>query len=153
MEPREVEQSPISDKLARSLIYYARRHPMNEVCGFVLVKDSYIPVKNCASQPWRNFRMSSGIQREVVESHGDDIIGIFHSHPSGNPYPSSNDIIGWPSDEDFNFCRYWIVTDDKVVEWKYTVNAVSSEVKEVWRYVIGPKEGLAESTSSRGSEV
>ena len=153
MEPEEVEHNPISFDLARSLIYYARQHPKNEVCGFILDRDSYISIKNCSTQPWHNFRMSEPMKVEVVKNHGDSIIGIFHSHPSGSAIPSANDIIGWPHDEAMNFCRYWIVTCDKVVEWQFVVNEVFSKAREVWRYDIGPQESLAESASPGRSEV
>ena len=69
-----------------------------EACGIVAGGDGIVvqvrPIENAAHSPSR-FRMEPRAQVEGLldlEAQGLELLGIYHSHPSGPPVPSGTDI-------------------------------------------------------------
>ena len=88
--------------------------PDLEMCGFVFADESFAIVRNVAEDAAHNFQMHRGDVQDIYERHGDEIVGIFHTHSNNSFRPSANDIAGWPRAE----IRYWIVTEASVSEWR-----------------------------------
>ena len=70
-----------------------------EVCGFVAGKDNtaleLIPIENIDANPEKHFTMhqESALQAfKHLDDTGQSILAIYHSHPSGLPVPSQEDI-------------------------------------------------------------
>lgn len=114
----ESPQLPLPYDLRYDLIRAAHTSPFAEVCGFITSRMKPFFVLNTADDPRNNFHMSLPNLRRAVEliaAAGDEILGVFHSHPGGSPYPSERDLAGWPN-SDLNW-RYFIVTPDNVYEY------------------------------------
>ena len=69
-----------------------------EACGLLSGKNgsvgAVLPVKNIARSTVR-FRMEPKAQLRAftqIESSGQEILAIFHSHPNGSPVPSPTDV-------------------------------------------------------------
>lgn len=69
-----------------------------EACGLLSGKNGSVgdvlPVANIARSPVR-FRMEPKAQLRAfaqIETSGQEILAIFHSHPNGSPVPSETDI-------------------------------------------------------------
>lgn len=94
------------------LVDLAATFPDREICGFVM-KDWWIePIDNIAPVD-REFYMDSNQQLHMMTEHGDDILGVYHSHPSGQDFPSPKDIEHAPRN-----MRYWIIAGGNVIEWE-----------------------------------
>lgn len=103
------------------LAFYAAAHPRIEVCGFVLSNWTYAPVMNRADRAIREFIFDPVGQMEVVRYAGMkdlSILGVFHSHPGGTKEPSQQDLKGWPILASGDHCRYWIISNGEVDEWR-----------------------------------
>ena len=104
--------------LKHILIRAAATSPCAEICGFITNRMSPYFVLNSAEEPKLGFYMAPADYARAIEliaSSGDEIIGVFHSHPSGDNWPSQNDMRGWPN-PDLNW-RYFIVTINGVFEY------------------------------------
>lgn len=91
-----------------------------EICGFITVDQDIFMVKNIHEEPKYNFFMDfdscSETIREITEVKKSRIMGVFHTHPNNQPWPSPRDIVGWPNLA-LNW-RYWIATRKEVLEWR-----------------------------------
>lgn len=85
-----------------------------EVCGLVMKDWTVCRIANVSEMPHSNFEFSPHQLVIMMEEHHDEILGVWHSHPGGNPHPSDADCVNWAY-PDF---RYWVVTMDDVYEWK-----------------------------------
>ena len=87
-----------------------------EACGLLIGQraDNAVLVsaaresRNIAADPCANFEVDPGfrlrLQREL-RGHGSEIVGVFHSHPSGDPAPSKTDSAAiWEPD------LLWLIT-------------------------------------------
>ncbi len=102
--------------VARALVSEAQAGMPNEVCGFILDEGkTYIPVENCSPEPSRGFQMQPDQMLSLLLEHEHDIIGVYHSHPSGARHPSVDDL---PIMKHYEWLRFWIVTCQDVYEWK-----------------------------------
>jgi proteasome lid subunit RPN8/RPN11 len=88
-----------SDSLLQELITYADTHAPLEACGVLAGKamraEKMIGVLNQAQSPVR-FVMDPYEQLHAfdwIDSHGLDLVGIFHSHPTGPETASPTDIL------------------------------------------------------------
>lgn len=87
-----------------------------EVCGLVLKDGAIYPVRNVHEHWEANFQFSIEDLDKFMDSHRyEEVLGIYHSHPSNNPLPSQKDVLGWPKGGDL---RYFVITKDRVTEWK-----------------------------------
>ena len=113
-----VEEIRLPYDLRYELIRAAATSPHAEICGFITKGMKMFLVENSADHPQNSFRMALPNYRraiEIISSSGDEIVGIFHSHPGGSPHPSDNDLKGWPN-PDLHW-RYWIVTPTALFEY------------------------------------
>ncbi|MFW5708777.1 MAG: Mov34/MPN/PAD-1 family protein [Chloroflexota bacterium] len=69
-----------------------------EACGFLIGSGSVvvtaIAVANAAAEPETHFKIDQHAFNELlpgIRERGQSIIGFFHSHPDGQPVPSSTD--------------------------------------------------------------
>lgn len=85
-----------------------------ERCGIVLChKDigavHYIETENVSATPDHNFEIAGDVLQRARENDHYDIVGFWHTHPSGKPRPSSMDLEWAPEGYEIH-----IVCDGKV---------------------------------------
>ena len=100
-----------------------------EACGVVLGDGTVVSIKNLATRPGI-FIMDTEELIAVYDMYGD-IYGVWHSHPSGNPLPSEEDIEAHPEGK-----VMFIVCDGKVVNYgrvdgSHTVAGISESAVHV----------------------
>lgn len=85
--------------LYQAMLVHARDAPGREVCGLLGGKGGaarrYYPVANIAADPRREFLMEPKAQIDAMRDlreRGEDLLGIFHSHPASPPVPSPVDL-------------------------------------------------------------
>jgi proteasome lid subunit RPN8/RPN11 len=71
------------------LLQCARERAPREACG-VIIGDEFIEVHNISPTD-SFFEMDPHQLLELYEIHGG-VDGVWHSHPQGNPHPSSTDM-------------------------------------------------------------
>ena len=93
-----IETLELSGALLGEMIDYVNRHAPLEACGLLAGKaaraEKVIGVSNQAQSPVR-FVMDPYEQLQAfdwIESQGLDLVGIFHSHPTGPETVSATDI-------------------------------------------------------------
>lgn len=99
--------------LLRQIVEHCLACQPHEACGLLsgernLVRRVY-PAQNAAADLSNTFRISEREQRklfETIKATGDALVGIYHSHPDTEAYPSRRDIELAFYDE----CYYVIVT-------------------------------------------
>jgi proteasome lid subunit RPN8/RPN11 len=101
--------------------------PGREICGFIMVDWEIRPITNVAKDD-HTFDMDVEEQLNVFVNHKPDIVGVYHSHPSGSTYPSDRDIWAAPHN-----MRYWIVTQESVTEWVIKDGVASTVVAPIHR--------------------
>jgi proteasome lid subunit RPN8/RPN11 len=88
----------LPEELARRLLEHAESELPNEACallgGVGGVVTSLHPARNAASSPYRFELDSADLVRVVhaIEDAGEELVAIFHSHPSSGPEPSPTDL-------------------------------------------------------------
>ena len=78
--------------LAAELMQHAAAALPNEACGLIVAagkRHRVIPARNVSAEPRTTFEIAEEAWLEVAE--GEEVIGIFHSHPYGSPEPSMAD--------------------------------------------------------------
>jgi proteasome lid subunit RPN8/RPN11 len=83
---------------AEEMLEYVKRCLPEEACGLIAGREGkasrVLPVTNMLHSPVR-FRMDPQEQLNALvrlEAENLDLMGIFHSHPSGPPQPSETDV-------------------------------------------------------------
>ncbi|NOZ50632.1 MAG: M67 family metallopeptidase [Chloroflexi bacterium] len=80
-----------------SIIAHAREGAPHEVCGLLRGRDGVVsdwhPATNIAADPGNDYEIAA---EELLaafewEDAGDELIAIYHSHPTGPAYPSATD--------------------------------------------------------------
>lgn len=92
-----------------------------ECCGFVDTNEDFWFVRNIHAEPSHNFLMQTESAQNTldeIEKVGEDVLGIFHSHPNNHPWPTTRDIVGWPDPRLLPEWRYFIVLSNDVMEWR-----------------------------------
>lgn len=109
----------LPEQLCNSLVRLARDADWYEVCGFVMADGSYVEVENIDEDPAKGFTMDKDQMMDVIKGK-TPIAATFHSHPSGQRWPSATDT------EHMSFLyqqgcpwRYLIVTRDGVFEFEH----------------------------------
>jgi len=85
--------------LVNQLLHYAQINPEQEICGLISSKQGLpqqcYPVTNAAEHPQRRFAMDEAqllsTLRQIREQ-GEELLAIFHSHPTAAAQPSSMDL-------------------------------------------------------------
>ena len=99
----------VSQEVYETVIDHARRGGKEEVCGVLggeygeEHRYAYTgrEAENVADTPRSTYRIEPKEQLELMEEirkRGQDIVGFYHSHPSGPPRPSATDAAQatWP---------------------------------------------------------
>ncbi len=83
----------------KQIIHHASHSSPHECCGLLVGKESrvieVIEVENIAKDSQHFFYISpSDLATHLprIAEQGRDLLGIYHSHPHGNPIPSAHDI-------------------------------------------------------------
>ena len=89
----------LTPALAEQIARYALDLRLEEVCGVIAgigeQARQVIPIKNVAVDPQHHFRLDERAFTQAIfdmERAGLSFIGIYHSHPHGDPIPSQTDI-------------------------------------------------------------
>lgn len=91
--------------LLEQILQQARAAPDLEVCGLIAGYGGQavrcIAIRNVADEPRRCFRMDARQQIDAfrhMREQGEQLFGIYHSHPDGSSEPSHTDIVeaGYP---------------------------------------------------------
>lgn len=91
--------------LVNQILHKAQMSPDIEVCGLIAAKNGrptrFIPIANVARQPRRLFTMDPRQQIDAMRrmrEQGEELFGIFHSHPHSPATPSATDLseAGYP---------------------------------------------------------
>lgn len=89
----------LSTEHIQAMVDHANTEYPNEVCGIIVgveqkAKD-IISIANVADKPEHHYEMNASQlwkALQQIENSGGDWIGIYHSHPHGEPIPSIEDI-------------------------------------------------------------
>ena len=89
----------ISSSVIDALVGYARSELPNEACGY-LVGDAdgcvsrFVPITNAAASPTRFMfdPLEQLAAEQAIETAGDTVVGVAHSHPTGAATPSTTDV-------------------------------------------------------------
>ena len=94
----------IDAALLERILAHARRDFPNECCGMIASRNgqftAHYRARNEFESPLR-FQIDSADQIRItneIESRGDEIGAIFHSHPNSEAHPSQTDV---------NLARWW----------------------------------------------
>ena len=86
--------------LAERIVAHCRAGLPNEACGLLAGDDAIVravyPIVNADASPFSYTIQPAGHFAALVdaERRGWDLIGAFHSHVDGPPYPSQRDVAG-----------------------------------------------------------
>ncbi len=99
METRIPKSIKIPVQLKEQILEQALSRPVEEVCGLAggtgNQVNSIYPVTNIAADPKHQFLMAPEEQFETmrrIRESGEEMIGIYHSHPESPAEPSATDI-------------------------------------------------------------
>lgn len=110
---------PLFESTVNELIDIYEMHS-NECCGFIDDEQNVYRIDNVHKYPRMNFFMEEEDVEETIyeiyEIKQSSVLGIFHTHPNGYPWPSPRDIVGWPNPK--LGWRYFLVTFEGVSEWE-----------------------------------
>jgi proteasome lid subunit RPN8/RPN11 len=115
----------VSSDVIATLIAEAARAAPAECCGLLLGRAGRIvearPAANVAPQPLLRFEIDPAAlfaAHREARGGGSELIGYYHSHPSGHPRPSATDCEHASGD-----ARAWaIVAGDVVAFWRDTAD-------------------------------
>jgi proteasome lid subunit RPN8/RPN11 len=89
----------LTDEQARAIVEHARSEQPREACGLLAGTDhrvlQVLPLPNSAADPIHHFRIDDHALIQTlyrIEQNGLSLLGIYHSHPNGDPIPSTVDI-------------------------------------------------------------
>lgn len=122
-----ITKADLPDHLCRGLTTTAK-HSTIEVCGFILDDFSYHVIDNVSPRPETTFFMDPVKQVEFLMEHKDEVIGVWHSHPTKEPEPTDSDIKGWHPAMPW---RYFVVSPFEVREFERQEDGT---VKCVFKY-------------------
>jgi desampylase len=102
----------LTDWLRAELIRRAEAEAPNECCGLISRSSWADPVapgrihlwaaENASDRPDDSFYIATAVQLRIlqeIEAQGQQLVGIYHSHPKSPPTPSPTDRVmaeGWP---------------------------------------------------------
>lgn len=107
-----MDEMPID--CATDIVDLARVGLPREVCGFVTKDWDIISIRNVALDPVNEFTMEPEVQLEWMFERGHELLGIYHSHPSGQVGLSAADRLMLRLHPNL---RFWIATTKDVYEW------------------------------------
>lgn len=110
-----MDTQPVPLTLAHSLVLMANNEKPREICGFIMDDWSLAPITNVSSRH-TDYMMDQTMLKNFYKYRLPKALGIYHSHPREKEEPSDVDWDQWMSVP--TGLRYFIVTLNKVVEWK-----------------------------------
>ena len=112
-------QIEVTSGVMATLLKEAQRAAPAECCGLLLGQGNRIstvsPAANVAEDPLRHFEIDPAAlfaAHRAARSGGEEIIGYYHSHPSGHPVPSATDCQHASGD-----ARVWAIVAGGAVGW------------------------------------
>jgi proteasome lid subunit RPN8/RPN11 len=124
----------VSSSVIDSVLGHCRATLPNEGCG-LLVGDGagtitrFVPITNAAASPTR-FVLEPAEQlaaEQAIEAAGEEVVGVAHSHPHGDPVPSSTDIVDAGRYDPFGVLVHAVVDPQtETVGWFRIVDGVVS---------------------------
>ena len=104
-----------------TLLEEAERAAPQECCGLLLGAGSKVlearPAANVALDPARHFEIDPAAlfaAHRAARGGGPELLGYYHSHPAGHPFPSATDCEHASGDD-----RVWaIIAGGEVVFWR-----------------------------------
>lgn len=123
--------------IAQALLEQAADSPHQEVCGLLLGQgDGHItqvlPAANVHPRPARFFEIDPAVligATKAARGGGLQVLGCYHSHPSGTPAPSATDAAMAARDG-----KLWAIVANGVIEWwrdgEMGFEALSSPVQQ-----------------------
>ncbi|GMR11181.1 MAG: hypothetical protein BMS9Abin28_2008 [Anaerolineae bacterium] len=140
MKVEGIRVSP--EQYQRMLEHVAQDSPM-EACGLLggsgSLVEKAVPIRNVVESPVR-FRMDPAEQIQALfgfEERGQELVAIYHSHPSGPPGPSEMDLseaaypealqLIWFQEEGDWTCRAYRYEDGAAAEVALTVGSGNEE--------------------------
>ena len=100
----------IATGLIDAVIALAAADPDREICGLLFGTPGRIgahaPAPNVADDPATTFEIDPGAlfaAHRAARAGGPAVIGCYHSHPSGRPWPSARDAAGAEPGQ------YWLI--------------------------------------------
>lgn len=125
----------ISHELKQQITSHAHADYPHEVCGILAgtghVVECVIPVENSAADPKHSFLIGrDALNQHLPTLNGLQVLGFYHSHPTGNITPSPTDI------RDTVLDTLHVIADTKghLAAWQiqrgrvYSVEIISGEV-------------------------
>jgi len=113
--------TPLPRYITEQLVMHAKLGAPYEICGFIVLlgpsglfgnahRHWICAIRNVHKEPEHHWEMDPGEQVKAFAEH--EVIGVYHSHPTGPPQPSA-------ADRKFadHRLRQFIVTTDGVHEW------------------------------------
>lgn len=111
-----------------------------EVCGLIggvwgeragrraALAEVVVPIPNIAAAPATRFEMSPRAMVEAITAFhraGQDVVGVYHSHPTSSPQPSPTDIAEatWP-DALYLIVGYAALANPEIGAWRIRNRAV-----------------------------
>jgi proteasome lid subunit RPN8/RPN11 len=83
----------------QAIVDHARQDQPHEACGIISgngdVVARIMPIHNIARNPQHHYRMDAKDLLQVLKNMnaaGEEMLGVYHSHPKHEPIPSSEDI-------------------------------------------------------------
>lgn len=126
----------LDKKYAQEMIEHARAGAPQEVCGVLAGRGGQITklyrTQNVAEDPTVTYRLEAQEQIRIfngIEERGWEILGIYHSHPFTEAYPSATDLkLAFYPDS-----LYFIISlakEDQPVIRAFHINKEKGEVSE-----------------------
>lgn len=114
----------LDEKTQTELRIRAYQNPHREVCGFITKSGIILDVENVATNPKDGFFMSPNEQFNIMRLYKGNILGMWHTHPSGIPFPSEQDRIGAEFGLPLDYW-YWIVTTEHVYQYIWSTTEIN----------------------------
>lgn len=89
----------LSEEQAKQIVAHTHDATPQEACGLIfgsgIRAQAIVPIENLADDPQRHYIMNPAEMAQHLpyyERQGLTLIGLYHSHPAGEPIPSQTDI-------------------------------------------------------------
>ena len=129
--------SEISEAVRTALIEHCVAALPNEACGYLVGDpavgrvDRFVPITNAAASPTR-FRFEPHEQlaaERTIDEAGEQVVGIAHSHPTGEPVPSAVDVADAAQFDPFGTLLHVLVSPERGEVCTYRI--VDREIRPV----------------------
>ncbi|WP_034262690.1 M67 family metallopeptidase [Bacillus sp. J33] len=119
------------------LVYYCRKELPNEACGLLSGKEGLAatiwPMKNMDKSPV-SFSMDIRQIEHVfnrIKKKNEEVLGIYHSHPTADAYPSKGDIALNNHPDLFHIIISFETIYPKIKAYQINENYVTSKIIQI----------------------